>query len=136
MQGLVPKVVRYMAEIRYFVGFQTKFQLVVLKLLSVVSCEEGRFLFLLFWRSFFLWLGREICTAVDVLSCREWFRKWFGIWLKFDILWDFGRIIVKLVVLKILTVVSCDGDGFVRFVLLGRTFFCWDKEAYLVVDAL
>ena len=34
-----------MAEIRYLVDDWTKFQLVVLKLLIVVSCEEGGFVF-------------------------------------------------------------------------------------------
>ena len=43
VQGVVPKVVRDMAEIRYVVGFRTNLQLVVLKILSVVSCEEGCF---------------------------------------------------------------------------------------------
>ena len=42
---MVPKVVRDMAEIRYVVGFRTNLQLIVLKILSVVSCEERGFLF-------------------------------------------------------------------------------------------
>ena len=45
MRGVVPKVVRDMAEIRYVVGFRTNLQLVVLKILSVVSCEERGVLF-------------------------------------------------------------------------------------------
>ena len=41
VQGVVPKVVRKMAEIRYAVGFHTNLQLIVLKILMVVSCEES-----------------------------------------------------------------------------------------------
>ena len=40
-----PKVVRKMVEIRYFVGFRTNLQLIVLKILSGVSCDEKRFLY-------------------------------------------------------------------------------------------
>ena len=41
LRGVVPKVVRDMAKIWYFVGFRTNLQLIVLKILSVVSCEES-----------------------------------------------------------------------------------------------
>ena len=43
LRVVVPKVVRYMAEIRCVVGFRTNLQLIVLKILSVVSCEESGF---------------------------------------------------------------------------------------------
>ena len=60
---------------------------------------------------------------VDVLCCGEWCRKWLEGRLKFDMLWGFRRIFVKLIVLKILTVVSCEEGGFVGFGLLERTSF-------------
>ena len=68
-------------------------------------------------------LGKEICTVVNVLCCVEWCRKWFGRWLKFGALWNFVRIFVKKVVLKILTVVSCEREGFVGSRLLDKVFF-------------
>ena len=43
LRGLVPKVVRKMTEIRCVVGFRTNLQLIVLKILMVVSCEESGF---------------------------------------------------------------------------------------------
>ena len=41
LQGVVPKVVRDMSEIRYVVVDWTNLQLIVLKILMVVSCEES-----------------------------------------------------------------------------------------------
>ena len=40
LRGVVPKVIRRMAEIRCVVGFRTNLQLIVLKILSGVSCDE------------------------------------------------------------------------------------------------
>ena len=44
VQRVGQKVVRKMSEIRNVVEFRTNLQLVVLKILSVVSCEEDGFL--------------------------------------------------------------------------------------------
>ena len=43
VQRVGQKVVRKMSEIRNVVEFRTNLQLVVLKILSVASCEEGGF---------------------------------------------------------------------------------------------
>ena len=86
VQRVGQKVVREMAEIRCVVEFRTNLQLVVLKILSVASCEEGGFDGFDLLRKVFFELGREDCTVVDVLWCREWGRKWFEKCLKFGAL--------------------------------------------------
>ena len=69
LRGVVPKVVRDMAKIWYFVGFRTNLQLIVLKILTVVSCGESRFVGLIQLEGCFLLLGQGICTVMDVLCC-------------------------------------------------------------------
>ena len=55
LQGVVPKVLRHMAKIRYFVELRMNLQLIVLKILSGVSCDEGGFVgFVLLESAFFV----------------------------------------------------------------------------------
>ena len=61
LRGLVPKVVRKMAEIWCFLVDWTNLQLVVLKILMVVSCEESCFVgCVLLERAFFVGSGKII----------------------------------------------------------------------------
>ena len=71
LRGVVLKMVRKMAEIRYVVVDWTNLQLIVLKILTVVSCGESRFVGLIQLEGCFLLLGQGICTVMDVLCCEN-----------------------------------------------------------------
>ena len=57
VRRMVPKVIPEMAEIRYVVVDWTNLQLVVLKILTEVSCEEGGFVGFVLLENAFVFVG-------------------------------------------------------------------------------
>ena len=72
-----PKVLRKMVEIWYVVVDWTNLQLIVLKILSGVSCDEKDV----------VGIRWKICSWVFRLWIENGHQKYFVRWLRFDVLW-------------------------------------------------